>query len=211
MRISGFVDKCWSLCCSSGFQYILWHILEGHLGRPFNDMFCCTTIISLISSIYKTNILCDENSLSPKLCTRPSAPPCPSTSGCWCLLAGPCLHPACPLSRGETKGALRPQGQRPCPWSCQGSQRRGASVFLLKFFRHQLHPTTGGRAEGRSQESGKWRGLVSGWLLPSQKYEEMKTHQSRMPCHVSGSYLISSICFLLIEHQNRTSIVAFSF
>lgn len=84
------------------------------------------------------------------------------------------------------------------------SQRRGESGFLLKFFRHQLHPTARGSSEGKSQAGGKWhRSLVNGWFLPSRKYKEMKTHQNRMPFHASGSYLTSNACSLVIGLINR--------
>lgn len=86
------------------------------------------------------------------------------------------------------------------------SQRQGESVFLLKFFRHQLHPTTRGSSQGRSHAGGKWCGsLVRGWVLPSQKYEEMKTHQNRMLFHASGSYLKSNVCSLLIKRHTWPS------
>lgn len=164
-----------------------------HLGRPFNDMFYCTTIISLIRSTKQT--LYVMKIPFPLSCV----PVSPSTSiHRWM----PVLVSTLPVPSREEKPRVLwgPWDKDPCPWSCQGSQRRGESVFLLKFFRHQFHLTTGGRGEGRSQE--KWEmtwSLVSGWFLPSQKYKEMKTHQSRMPFHASSSYLISSICFLLVS------------
>lgn len=191
MRISGFVDKCWSLCCSTGSQYILWHVPECHLGRPFNDMFCCKTIISLMisSATHKTNIICDKNSLSPKLCTRQPLHVSPPLDAGACLPVLVTLPVPC---REEKPRVLwGPRDKDPCPWSCQGSQRQGESVFLLKFFRHQFHPTTGGRREGRSQESGKWHGILSvvGFchLRSTRKWKPIKAECHSLPQALTSS------------------------
>lgn len=183
------VDKCWSLCCSSGFQYILWHIRECHLGRPFNDMFYCTTIISLIRSTKQT--LYVMKIPFPLSCV----PVSPSTSiHRWMPVpASRSLSPPClSLVERRNQGCSEAPGTKTLVHGHAREVRGGEKVSSSSNSSGTSSislPEVEERAGAR--KSGKWRGVLSvvGFchLRSTRKWKPIKAECHSMPQALTSS------------------------